>query len=446
MKNLKLLVVVIVVIAMTATTGILASCKAAEPEVIIETVVETVTETVEVEAAAVISEERPDALDGNPVSPADFPVELLPGIDEIGVKPLKQYKIAFSNGDMTDNWRLVFVQDFEKWAAAYREEFGVEYIWTNSGSDVIKQISDIESLLSLKPDILIVAPMEDEPLEGTVDLCNELGIPLIIVDRPFLNKEPGPDSMYKMAITQDFYAQGVIQGKMVVDYLTNKYGEPKGNVIEMVGLLGASPTVLRSQGFNLVLDQYPDIRITDSVEVEWSRSIAYEKMEDFLQIYPKNSIDVVQGAGDGDVMGAIEAIKATGRTEILPGVFGKDGQLVYYEAMLVEEAAGTSETSPYYGMIAFEYAIRFLNGEFDGKDYQSTVMLPTRYWDLDPDRLDILRTQVDYLIENGLEFMPVEAGGFDQLTMDISDFYPVNYLEDPSVLDVEPFTTDEPLN
>jgi ABC-type sugar transport system substrate-binding protein len=424
MKKISLIMCVLLLVVLLVGMGSFAGCKS---------------------SGAKAGAEREAALPGNAVSPADFPIELLPGISEIGAKPLKKYKFAFSNGDMTDNWRLAFVKDFEGWAAKYIKEFGIDYIWTNSGSDTVKQISDVESLLSLKPDLLFLAPMEDEPMQGIVDECNNLGIPLIVVDRPFINKTPGKDSMYKMAITQDYFAQGVIQGKMIVNYLTGKFGTPKGHVIEMTGVLGSSPAVLRSQGMHLVFDKYPDIRIIDSVPTDWSRSLTYEKMEDFLQIYPANYIDVVQGAGDGDVMGAIEVIKAKGRTEIFPGVFGMDGQLVYFESMVAGEAAGTSETSPYYGMIAFEYGIRFLNGEFDGKDYQSTIMLPMRYWDLNPANNDILLSHIQYLKDKGLEFIPVDAGGFDKLSMDISDIYPKNYLEDPSVLKIEPFAVDEPL-
>lgn len=444
MKKISLIMIVVVLILALASMTSFTGCKSSAEETADTATVDVETTEEEVAKATMI-EEREDALPGNAVSPADFPAELLPGIDEVGAKPLKKYFIAFSNGDMTDLWRQVFVRDFENWAAKYIEEFGIKYLWTNAGSNVVKQMSDVESLFSMKPDLLFLAPMEDEPMQGLVDKANELGIPLIVVDRPFVNKQPGPDSMYKMAITQDYFSQGVIQGKLIVKYLTSKFGTPKGHVIEMVGVLGSSPAVLRSQGMNLVLNQYPDIRIIDSVPTDWSRNTAYEKMQDFLQIYPKNYIDVVQGAGDSDTMGIIEAIKAAGRTEIFPGIFGKDGQLEFFEEIANGEAAGTSETSPYYGMIAFEYGIRILNGEFEGKDYQSTLMLPMRYWDSSPENRDILLSHIDYLKENGLEFLPIEAGGFDQLTMDVSDIYPKNYLEDPSVLDVEPYTVDEPL-
>jgi len=57
MKKVKLSIIAILIIALVATTGVFASCKAADPEVIIETVIETVTETVEV-AAEVVEVEK----------------------------------------------------------------------------------------------------------------------------------------------------------------------------------------------------------------------------------------------------------------------------------------------------------------------------------------------------------------------------------------------------
>jgi ABC-type sugar transport system substrate-binding protein len=126
---------------------------------------------------------RPDANPGNPVTPTDFPAKFLPGIEKPGVIPEKKYFIAFSNGDMNDLWRLTFVKDVENFANRYMEEFGIKFMWTNAGHNSAKQLADIESLLALKPDLLLMSANEREPLNVVKEMCDEQGVPLIILDR-----------------------------------------------------------------------------------------------------------------------------------------------------------------------------------------------------------------------------------------------------------------------
>jgi len=56
-------------------------------------------------------------------------------------------------------------------------------MWANAGNNSAKQVSDIESLLALKPDLLIVSANEAEPLSVIFGMCQELEVPLITVDR-----------------------------------------------------------------------------------------------------------------------------------------------------------------------------------------------------------------------------------------------------------------------
>lgn len=63
---------------------------------------------------------RPLAKKGSPLSPTDFPKNLLPGIEKLGAVPERQYVIAFSNGDMADVWRRTFVTDVMEWGKKSR--------------------------------------------------------------------------------------------------------------------------------------------------------------------------------------------------------------------------------------------------------------------------------------------------------------------------------------
>ncbi len=212
--------VIIAVILLALTISI--SCKTTTVDTTVGTTEQEVTETTAAETvgeAEAVGKERPPAKPGDPITPTDFPVKLLPGIEKPGVVPDKQYFIVYSNGDMNDLWRLNHVKDMEKFGDMYAERFGIKFLWANAGNNSAKQLSDIESLLSMKPDLLIFSPNEAEPLAAVLDLCTDLQIPFITVDRG-IAATPSPDSMYKCSISMDFLYQGVAQAKMIVEYLT----------------------------------------------------------------------------------------------------------------------------------------------------------------------------------------------------------------------------------
>lgn len=437
MKRLFIWLLTVLFLASILFMGI--SCKVEEAAVAEEVEVEeAVAEEVEKEELAV---ERAAALEGEPITPTDFPADLLPGIDSPGVVPDKQYFIVYSNGDMNDLWRLNHVRDMEKFGNLYSERFGIKFMWANAGNNSAKQVSDIESLLSMKPDLLIFSPNEAEPLVAVHEMCNELGIPFVTVDRGIAS-EPGTGDMYKCSISMDFLYQGVAQGKMIVKYLTEKYGEPKGNVVELAGLAGSSPAIQRSQGINLVFKDYPDIRIIASKPTGFDRKQSYEIIQDWLETYPAGEIDAVAGSFDEGILGALQAIKEAGRDELIgEPLFGVDAIKNFLIGISEGECSYTVESPPFYGMLGFEYGIRFLMGE----ELPPYIMLPMRsYWSGNEVEA-LLQEHIDYLVENNMDFVPLEVGGQSGLYVDVSDIYPTSWIEDSSLLDLPYYQTEEPI-
>jgi len=385
---------------------------------------------------------RPDANPGNPVTPTDFPAKFLLGIEKPGVIPEKKYFITFSNGDMNDLWRLTFVRDVENFANRYMEEFGIKFMWTNAGHNSAKQLADIESLLALKPDLLLMSANEREPLNVVKEMCDEQGVPLIILDRGIVYQPTDdPNDMYIQSQSLDFFLNGIAMGVAVVRFLTEKYGEPKGNVVELAGILGSEPGIQRSQGVKFVLKNYPNIHMIATRPAEFDRKMGYEAMRDLLETYPKGQIDCVVCGCDETGLGALQAIKEAKRDELIGALISTDAIVEYLEAIDKGEAYMTVECTPYFGLTAFEYGIRYLNGE----DIPPRIMLPQRVYirDGDPKKAELLKAHIKYCRDNNLNFVPVALGGQDVLWLpELDELYPKPWYEDPSVFEgLEPFTT-----
>jgi ribose transport system substrate-binding protein len=164
-----------------------------------------------------------------------------------------------------------------------------------------KQISDIESLIQKKCDLIIVSPNEAKPLTDIVEKVYNFGIPIIILDR----KVEGES--YSQFIGADNFAIGKKAGEWVINYL----GDKGGNVVEILGSIGSSSQIDRHKGFLKAISKNPRVKVIDSGCSNWLREKAIAVMEKMLRDNIK--IDVVFAHNDPSAEGAITAAKVAGR-------------------------------------------------------------------------------------------------------------------------------------
>jgi ribose transport system substrate-binding protein len=392
----------IVVVAVAGVGGYYATRPGPSPTAQPTTVVQTVKETVtQAQTVTEVSE-----------------IPLAPGGGLPMTEPKARYKIAFSNGEMADPWRWVFVQDMENWANEYRKlGQGIDFFWTNSLSDSAKQLADVENLLAMDPDALILSPYESEPLDPAVDKCNEAGVPLFCIDRTVARRpEDDPNDMYIQNIVMDWFYSGRMRAKLLVDLLTAKNGEPKGNVVEIDGTVGSSPQVEYSVGVEDILRDYSDIKILDSQDGDWDAARALPIAEDQYSRFGKGEIDAVFSHGDSMSLMYIDAAKRMGREELLGYITGEDCYLPFLEKIVEGEGAFSVECPPYFGYHAMESAICFLNGEACAPQ----KLIPQRgYTNWVPGHVDILKEHIAACKKEGLEYPSTAMGNFDELSVNV---------------------------
>lgn len=269
----------------------------------------------------------------------------------------KERVIAYAQAELVNAWRVTNQKDMEKQAAA----LGVKLISTDANQDPSKQLADVESLLAQKPDALIVAPLESEALVPVVKMANDAKVPLFIIDRT-INSEPGKD-MYISEITQSHKASGKILAESAVALLTAKYGSPKGNVVHVQGMAGASPVIDANAGWVEVMAKYPNIKEVAVADAGFTKQGGMTVMQDFLQRFPVGKIDIVRSDYSDMTMGALDAIKAAGRTELLGFVVGEGGHMKTIEAVISGDIATETQTPPYFGTKAIQSALDYLDGK-----------------------------------------------------------------------------------
>jgi ribose transport system substrate-binding protein len=228
----------------------------------------------------------------------------------------KHYFVAFSQCNNAEPYRAAQNALMTALWAKYPD---VGFVIADAGQDDNKQTSQIDTFIRQKPDLLIVAPNERAPLTAVMGRAVQAGIPVICLERDIL--EPN----YTTFIGADNRDIGRMAGQFIVDYLSKKYGRPRGNVVQIKGLLGVEAEIERNDGAHEVFAKYPDIKIVNDAVADWIQAKAKDRMTEALRANPK--IDVVYAHNDPMAVGAYLAAKELGREKemIFVGVDGLGG-------------------------------------------------------------------------------------------------------------------------
>ena len=259
--------------------------------------------------------------------------------------------VGFAQTDSMSAWRTTETDDIKKFV----EEAGGEFIVKDAGGDIATQESDIRDLVAAGVDLLVVAPLEDNGLQGALQEAMDNEIPVILVDRAIAG-EAG--THYTTAIMSDFVWEGEQCAKALMEALPDG-----GNVVIINGGYDSSTSTDRQDGFVNALDaaKYPIVGEQDG---EWLMDKAQSVMENIIQAQGGENIDAVFCVTDDMVQGAMNAIEAAG---LEPGkdilTMGIDGTRAAFEAIESGRQLASCTCTPYFGGIVVETIAKIINGE-----------------------------------------------------------------------------------
>lgn len=166
-----------------------------------------------------------------------------------------------------------------------------------------RQIAQIDSLVDSGIDLLVVSPNQMNTVTDVIDRAYDKGIPVILFDRKT------DSGKYTAFIGGDNYEVGRVMG----NYVASLFGETGGNIVEIQGLKGSSPTIDRHRGFMDVVSKYPKIRVLGSRYAGWLQDEARVQMDSIISKVDK--IDCVYAQNDRMAMGAREAAAKHGLSD-----------------------------------------------------------------------------------------------------------------------------------
>ncbi|MGD9568285.1 MAG: ribose ABC transporter substrate-binding protein RbsB [Sedimentibacter sp.] len=240
-----------------------------------------------------------------------------------------------------------FFVDLESGAKAKADELGVKLVTLDSQDDSATEMSNVEDLINQGVDVIMINPTDSDAVKSAVEAANKAKIPVITLDRGANGGE------VVSHIASDNIAGGKLAGEYIVELLGGK-----GNVVELEGIPGASAARDRGQGFNDAL-KGTDIKVIAKQTANFDRAEGLSVMENILQA--QSEIDSVFAHNDEMALGALEAIKASGRDILVVGFDATDDAKAAVES---GEMAATVEQLPKeIGSLGIETAVKILNNE-----------------------------------------------------------------------------------
>lgn len=165
------------------------------------------------------------------------------------------YTIGFSQCIGSDLWRKTMLEEIKIELSLHP---GAKLIYKEANGNSKLQVLQAQDMILKGIDILIISPNEAQPLTPVVEQAYNKGIPVIIIDRKTAS------SAYTAYVGADNFQIGKMAGEYAGEVLKGK-----GNIVEVLGLPGSSPTIERQRGFIQGLKRYPDIKITNQVYGNW---------------------------------------------------------------------------------------------------------------------------------------------------------------------------------
>ena len=176
-----------------------------------------------------------------------------------------------------------------------------QVITVNANGDSQRQNDDIDYFVSLGVKAIVAVPNDSAGICAGVEKATKAGIPFYTIDR-----SPSGCKI-NMTVLSDNRQAGQQSGQAVVDFLTQKYGAPKGKVLGITGDLGQNVGVLRRDGFHDILDKNTDIQVIQKVG-NWQADLGQNIVTDVATGNP--DLDAIYMHSDFVYMsGTIAALK-----------------------------------------------------------------------------------------------------------------------------------------
>jgi len=280
--------------------------------------------------------------------------------------------------DMVNGFNIGSAQNAEK----FGKELGYDARVLDAKSSPDEQITQVETAITQNPEVIMIKAVDNQSITESLKKAKEAGIIVIAYDNTI--------SGVKLDMTSVLgtVKVGELAGAECVSMLENKYGEPKGKLLQVMGDLGDMYSVLIGEGFMSVMDDYPDIEVITKDSPGWTGqgNIVAD------QLIANKDIDVIFVHADSTIAPIVPVLEEKGyqRGDIkLIGTDGDPAALDLIRDGWIESTINIPMVQQCWGMFEFldeivagkeikegSYDIKGITAELVQEDWGPTLYLP----------------------------------------------------------------------
>ena len=279
-----------------------------------------------------------------------------PNLTPAKVAKKGKYLIGFSQSELDNGWRSAETNSMAAEAAKHTGKY--TYTYTVANSDTNKQVSDVGDLIAKGCDLIVLTPRQEDPLRAATNKAVAAGIPVIEIDRTSTGKA-GVD--YVCAIESNFVQQGEKVGNW---FVANTSGPL--NYVELLGSTGASPAILRHQGFHNIIDRQSRFKLLGAQDGNFTVVGGKKVMQNFITSFG-DKIDMIYAHNDDMGYGALQALKQAGSSKkVLIGTI--DGTKRMIALVASGAVAIVVQSDPHFGPVTFRTIDMYFSGQMIPKE------------------------------------------------------------------------------
>jgi len=167
----------------------------------------------------------------------------------------------------------------------FMADVGYEVIALDGQNQSATQLNQIDDVLNLEAAAVILAAVDFDAAKVGIEKMRAAGIPVMIFDRQITAT---PSDFTSVAGTVEM---GYIAADETVRQLTERYGSPKGKVLQILGDPGDPYTLEIQDGFEEKMAAYPDVTIVTQAAMQWAADAAGNIAQDRILTDP--DIDLI---------------------------------------------------------------------------------------------------------------------------------------------------------
>jgi ribose transport system substrate-binding protein len=179
-----------------------------------------------------------------------------------------------------------FQTESQKAIEAVFGEMGYEVVSLDAQNRADLQLNQLEDVIQLGPDAIIMNAVDFDAIVPGVEQARAAGIPVLNYDRQIRSTE------FELTSVAGTVEIGQVAAGEAIRLLTERHGEPRGLVLQILGDPGDNYTLDIQQGFEEVMGaEAPDVEIVTNAAMQWEAENAGTILEDQLLVNP--DIDLI---------------------------------------------------------------------------------------------------------------------------------------------------------